>query len=124
MKEIEQIEHGKQWIEDGALLDGNISVVPRLLRDSVLSYLGLAVEHSLGELSTDDYYEMFIDDRSALSEAEQISQIVRGHDFDYNELSVDLRCYLSYLGEWLQDRHEELREGEVAPDTFHPYPSW
>ena len=99
MKEIEQIERAIQWIEDGCFLDGNISVVPRLLRDEVESYCLIYLRDRFRDEATVDAIDV-----------EQVGRIVGWHDFDYNELNVDLRCHLNYLGEWLQDHYKELEE--------------
>ena len=99
MKQIEQIERAIQWIEDGALLDGSIFYVPRLLRDEVWSYCFHYFWDRFRDEATVDAIDL-----------EQISHIVGWGYFNYNQLDVDLRCYLSYLGEWLQDHHKELTE--------------
>ena len=99
MKQIGQIEHGIQWIEDGALLDGNLRYVPVLLRDEVWSYCYIY------------FWNRFIDEATVDPiDLEPISQIMQEDDFDFNELDVDLRCHLSDLSEWLQDHYKELTE--------------
>ena len=99
MISIEQIEHAIQWIEDGALLDGNLFYVPRLLSDKVKSYCLIYLRDRFRDEATVDAIDW-----------EQVNHIVGWGDFDYNELNVDLRCHLSDLSEWLQDQYKELKE--------------
>ena len=98
MTEIEQIEHAIQWIEDGALLDGNLYNVPVLLTDEVERYCSDYLWNHLRYHRRDE------------ATVEQVSRIVGFYDFDDKELSEDLRSHLSDLSEWLQDMYEELKE--------------
>ena len=103
MKEIEQIKHAIQWIENVCFLDGNIRYVPGLLRDEVKSYCLIYLRDRFRASSL---YKAPVD----AIDVEQISQIMRGDDFDCDELSEDLRRHLDHLGEWLLDKYKELEE--------------